>query len=331
MIAHALSDAGLTTLLEAAVAAPSLHNTQPWRFRRGSDGPVDVVEVHADTSRTLTTADPLARSLHTSCGAAVLNLRVAAEHIGYEPRTLLLPSDGTPSHLATVYLLPRAHGLAELQALYAAIPQRRTNRGPYDGRPVPQGLAEELSRAAAAEGVSLRFVNGQEYARLAALVHSADRQFGADARLVAERAAWVGGNRTDDGIPTPALGPVATNADALTRDLGAGAASVSPAERGHTRFEAAPTLAVLETPEDSPMSWLRAGMGLERALLVAAAHGVSASFLNAPVDLGSERWLVRDPSGPWSSAQMVLRLGYGAPAPATPRRPVQGVVDVSGA
>ncbi len=56
-----------------ATRAPSVHNTQPWRFVV-RDGGLDVV---ADWSRRLTVLDPRGRQLLMSCGCAVFNARVA--------------------------------------------------------------------------------------------------------------------------------------------------------------------------------------------------------------------------------------------------------------
>jgi nitroreductase len=63
-----LADDGIVRrLLTAAAAAPSIHNTQPWRFRVAGD---DLIEVHGDPDRMLWAADPHGRALHLSCGAA---------------------------------------------------------------------------------------------------------------------------------------------------------------------------------------------------------------------------------------------------------------------
>ena len=71
---------------------------------------------------------------------------------------------------------------------------------------------------------------------------------------------------------------------------------------------------------DRPIDWLRAGQALQRVLLVAARHGVSASFLNQPLDLRDMRGR-RDPHHHRGHAQMIIRFGYGPHLPRSPRRP----------
>ncbi|HEY3002137.1 MAG TPA: nitroreductase family protein, partial [Kribbellaceae bacterium] len=67
----------LDILLTAAVAAPSMHNTQPWRFEVGGR----AIDVFLDESRSLPAEDPSGRAMRIAAGAAVLNLRIAAAHL----------------------------------------------------------------------------------------------------------------------------------------------------------------------------------------------------------------------------------------------------------
>jgi hypothetical protein len=71
---------------------------------------------------------------------------------------------------------------------------------------------------------------------------------------------------------------------------------------------------------------MRAGQALQRALLVATTEGLSASFMNQPLEQPDLRWLVRSPVTGRGHTQMILRLGYGVPVPATPRRPISQVL-----
>ena len=166
-----------------------------------------------------------------------------------------------------------------------------------------------------------------EVARIIDLLHHADLAEHADPARVAERQAWVGGPHRSDGIPLAALGPRPTQVRAAYRDLGHAVGGV----RDHAEFEAAPTIAIISTTHDRPVDWVRAGQALERLLLEATAAGVSASFLNQPLEQDDLRFLVRSPLTGVGHSQMVLRLGYGDEVPATPRRPPVIIERMTGA
>src|SRR4029078_5517973 len=96
-------------------------------------------------------SDPDGRQLHLSCGAALLNLRVAAEHLGYEAHSRLLPDTHRRPRPARVLLTRTARGRGA-ENLYDAIPWRHTNRGPFEDRPLPRATVEALVQAAGLEG-----------------------------------------------------------------------------------------------------------------------------------------------------------------------------------
>ena len=82
----------LRDCIQAATAAPSVHNTQPWLFRLRGAG----LEVIVDPRRRLSTVDPQGREMYVSVGAAVFNLRVALAARGWQEHTTLLPDPATP-------------------------------------------------------------------------------------------------------------------------------------------------------------------------------------------------------------------------------------------
>ncbi len=67
-----LSAADVAAVVAMAGRAPSVHNTQPWRFAI-HDSAIDLL---ADTSRLLPSIDPDGRELMISCGAALFGLRL---------------------------------------------------------------------------------------------------------------------------------------------------------------------------------------------------------------------------------------------------------------
>ncbi|UWE10530.1 Acg family FMN-binding oxidoreductase [Actinacidiphila bryophytorum] len=322
----ALDAATLEKLVSAAVAAPSIHNTQPWRYRLDPD--TMTVEVRAAWDRTLQHTDPEGRALHISVGAAVFNLRVAVAHFGWEPVVRLLPRPAEPGLLATVRLAgPRGHtGPAREAGLYDAIWRRHSSRFPFSEQQVPGDVLAEIAQAADAEGAHLSCPRPGENARILQLTEEAERFAVVDPDRGAESRSWV---REDaaDGMPGAALGPYDSSGHLPMRDF----AALRPADRRPSAaFERHPVVAVLATAHDAPADWLRAGQALERALLVATAHQVRASLFSQAVEEPDVRWALRDPRGGHEHVQMLIRFGYGPEGPATPRRPVRDVLDTGG-
>jgi hypothetical protein len=183
-------------LLGAAVAAPSMHNTQPWRFR--VPRAANTIELHADPARTLRYSDPRGRALHIACGTALLNLRLAAAVAGRQPVVQLLPDHGQALLLPTVRLAGPYHAQPWELELHAAITRRHTNRGPFSGRPVPYGVLAELADAAEIEGAMLHILDHDETIRVLHLAQDAERDQLADPCLPG-RTGPVGGRGTRSG------------------------------------------------------------------------------------------------------------------------------------
>lgn len=308
-------------LVRTAAAAPSVHNSQPWSFRPRPDR----VEVWVDESRALPRLDPRGRSRLISCGAAVLNLRLATEHLGREPLTALFP-DGDGRHVADVVRGPAREPGRDGEALYAAVVDRRTNRGAYRRENVPRAAVYRLRRAALAEGAVLHEIRTgrQREALLAALRHSVDTQL-ADPLLQEEFAAWTrpdGGSDGPwgDGVPQRAWERAAcpTVAGAVSRPDDGGRALADVVEHG--------SLFLLTTATDDRVAWLRAGMAVQRVLLTAHLVGLAVGFLNQPVDAPALRPLLPSALDAPGAAQVLLRVGYPwTLPPRTQRRPLHEV------
>lgn len=315
--------AGVRRLIAAAVAAPSVHNTQPWRFRR-VDG--DTLDLYADLDRLLTVTDPLGRGLGISCGAALFNLRLAIRMTGHDPRVLALPDPGArPDLLVTVHATPGAPPGPDERLLHDMIPHRRTNRFPFDGRPLPKDVLNRLIAAAHDEDATLLLVRGETARRVLDMVAAADDTLAADAAYRAELAYWT--RPGADGVPYHAFGPRPGHGGPPMRDFGLSGTRHAHEGRGETAdFEADPQLAALFTRGDGLRDWLRAGQALQRVLLTATAHGVAASMFSQPLDLRPPQHR-GDRAGPFGYLQMLIRFGYGPPVPRVPRRPVSEVLD----
>lgn len=300
--------------LEAAIAAPSVMNTQPWRFQAHPTG----VDVFVDRARQLTVADPDGRELLISIGAALMNLRLALLDHGCQP-VVRRPRAGRGDLVATVGFGPAAAPDATVRALAGAIGRRHTNRRPYADMVVPATAIEELGAAATAEGAAMSTVHPVGRDAILSLARSADVRLRADEEYLRELAAWVHpGPGRGDGLPAQVLGAADAGGVIPLRDTSDAATAVP--------FERHPTLLLLSTAGDAPPDWLRAGQALQRCLLTATVRQLAAQPITQLLEVASLRQLLTDPAT-HRHPQMILRLGYAQPAPVTPRRPLQHVLE----
>ncbi len=325
----------LHAVMEAAVAtatlAPSVHNTQPWHFTLADDR----IEMRADLARKLDVLDPTGRQLYVSCGAALHHLTLALRAEGIDSSVALLPDD-SPDHLATIVVSEGAAPTAAEQALKAAVAERHTQREPFDGRRVDHETLALLRRAAEAEGAWLALLESREdQITLAVLQSHADQLEVDNPAYQAELQAWRRSEPSPDGIPGSAVPRVGNerHSEVVVRDFEAGApesdaAITAAAEADHAALpDERPALVILGTDSDTPSQWLRAGQALSHLLLEATVLGLRASMLGQVIDLPGTRDQVRRLLRLVGEPQMVLRIGYGPLAPATPRRPLSEVVN----
>jgi len=314
----------LRFFLQWAVLAPSRNNTQPWLFEIAGD----ELRAYADVSRTLPISDPDGRQLLMSCGAALVNLRLAAAHFGHATSLEILPGHRQDGLLARVRLEERCASTPEVEEMFRAIPRRRTNRLPLDGREPPDGLVTALLREARRESVSLRPVEPHQRRVVAELIAEGDALAWSSSRYRAELSEWVRSNRSPrrDGLPGFALGM--SNAAALVHPLVMRWRNPARAEAERDRRRALGTkaLVVMSTPRDGKAEWLRAGGALQRVLLRATAAGLFASYFTQPIEAPALRRRLADAVGDPGAPQIMFRLGYGLEPRPTPRRAVEDVL-----
>jgi nitroreductase len=309
-----------TTLIAAAVRAPSSHNTQPWVFR--VRGP--CIDLLADRTRALPASDPDDRELTISCACALFNLRVAAAHAQLAAM-LQAPSDpADPDWLTTLELAPASAPDAPLASLFDAVALRRTYRRTFADRPVAADVLEALAEAATREGAWLHVLESKDQRQQAAeLVAEGDEEQWANPTWRRELAAWMHPRRHGDGLALPGLALPIAQAVVRTFDMGYGVAA-----RDIQLADASPVLAVLGTTGDALADWLAAGQALQRLLLTAALHGLQASYLNQPIQMAPLRNQLRQVTGRAGFVQLLLRLGYAdGEVHATPRRPLEEVIE----
>ena len=314
---HPLDAASLEQLVSAAAAAPSIHNTQPWRFRLCPE--TATLEVRAVPERSLRATDPTGRALLVSVGAAVFNLKVAARHLGWEPAVRLLPDPREPQLLAALRLTGApAVGPGPRPDLFEAIWRRHSSRLPFTARTVPAEIIAELIEAPHTEGALLIAAGPAETRRMLALTAEAEHRNATAPERREESRSWIRDSPDSPyGIAPSALGPQDAFERIPVRDFtGTRATSVLPS----APFETHPVILVLTTDHDRRADWLRTGQALQHVLLLATAHHLRSSLLHQVMEWPDLRAAARDPRSGQRHVQLLIRLGYGPDGPASPRQ-----------
>lgn len=152
---------------EAARWAPSLNNSQPWRFRRLPHG----LRVMEDPGRL---ADRRSRVL--ACGAAALNARVTLQALGHAVEVDTDPALDAPTLVATVRTADGSAAAGATDpltgALAAAVWRRRTHRRIYRSHAVAEDDLLVLSRAVRTEGARLSVLDSRARRELGDLVRA---------------------------------------------------------------------------------------------------------------------------------------------------------------
>lgn len=305
-------------LITTAARAPSVHNSQPWRFRVGPD----TVELWCDPRRR-TWSDLSGREMLISCGAALYGLRLAVRSLGFQPVVETLPDPDRLRLLARVRP-GRALPLNALEArLLAAMPHRHTHRGAFEPGALPAGLLPRLQNDVFVEGAELAIIPpGLAFGRLTRLAASAARRGDLDPRARATIRRWTraADGTQRDGIPATALaagpalrlrpGRLPQRDFDLGRNLG-----LLPAEGAPPAVTA-----VLLTRDDRRSDWLRAGQALHRMLLHATTEWVFASLYTQPLEDPVTRMLIPGQLGLPGYPQMILQLGRTRTTASTARR-----------
>lgn len=341
---------GPLALVRAAILAANAHNTQPWLFKVMERR----IDLYANTVRNLGAFDPYLREMHLSLGCAVENMSLAAIANGYDAEVTLaegalgpIPNIHEPTLVAAIDLSP---GKQEQSRLYETIPQRHTNRGPYNpDRSLPPEVLGKLRRIAEndPEMNVFLYMAESEKAKFGDAVIKATEAIIADATMVHDsetwfRHSWADIQRFRDGPTLDAAGlpPLMT---AIAKML-----PPSSAETNHrywldaTRDVHVATspvfgLIAVRDPYDRVQT-MRAGRMWQRMHLWATGQGIAMQPLNQPVELvDRERELNKAPHAAQVLADLTgdpawkptfaFRAGYPERvALASPRRPVEQVV-----
>jgi hypothetical protein len=315
--------AALAAAARAAGFAPSIHNTQPWRWRVVGS----TLELWAVRERQLTITDPLGRMLTLSCGAALHHARVTLAAEGWQIDVDRMPQPTQPDLLARVTLQERIEVAPAAMRLLQTVRIRHTDRRPVSDVPVDRTLIDGLRQVADREGAHLHVLDRNGVIELAGAASRAQHVEGMDEAWAEELSYWAGGERREGfGVPDEVIPSAPPPTTVPGRDFAS--TGTLPVDTGHDR-EA--VYAILYGAEDVALEWLRAGEALSAVWLEAIERDLTVLPLSAAIEVPQTRQTLQRLLAYLGQPFLVLRIGVGldrAGPPHTPRLAAEQTVEI---
>lgn len=314
----------LESAARASLRAPSVFNTQPWKWHLSGD----LLELSSDPDRRLGVTDPEGRLLLLSCGGALHHARLTLAAQGWHADVKYLPDERHPDLLARIQVIGPAPADPAAARLADAIIRRRTDRRTFGERTVSEETLKRLQRQVESQGAHLYLVPDDRVPELAVAVDEAadveyfDPAYRTELTRWTHRPAWTG-----DGVPpstavTPALRRVP--ARNLLPDGSPGLLAGAGGDEGAAYV-------VLFGASDRPIDLLRGGEAMSALLLLATAEGVSTAPISEAVEIAWPRHLLARLLSGAGEPYLIVRLGYpdsDEVLPVSPRRQARETIRI---
>jgi hypothetical protein len=306
-----------------ACRAPSLHNSQPWRWVADGSG----LHLFVDTSRAMYSTDRSGREAIISCGAVLDHLRVTMAAAGWRTNVDRFPDPNHRDHVASIDFVPMDYVTDAHRRLADAVLLRRTDRLPMAAPPDWESL-ERVLRAVVDDDVAhLDVIGDDDRPQLAEASMLTESLRLYDTSYHAELNWWTAPFETIDGIPHSSL---VSAAESERVDVGRTFPVTSHSERRPSIHEDRSVVLVLSTEGDTREDALGCGEMLSRVLLDCTLAGMATCTLTHLTEVAASRHIISTLIGRTAWPQVLIRVGV-APVleqlpPPTPRRPIDDVL-----
>jgi hypothetical protein len=302
--------------------APSIHNSQPWRWRIGPE----LLDLTLVRARVLQATDPQARLAILSCGTALHHARIRLAAQGWGTTVECLPDGADGDRLARISLAGRVEADPVAARLALAVTHRYTDRRSDPGAPLDFDRLRSIVAAVRRYGNDLRLLRPSQVFELAQAVELARRTEAEQPDSRRELAGWVGaGHPAGAGIPEGALPAGESYGVVPKREFRPTGTALITQSQHH-----ASVFAVLFGTGDGPGDWLAAGEALSAGWLTATQLDVSVLPLSIVIEVERSRAMVGRILGsgsPYLALRFAVAHHAADRAVRTPRLPLEAILD----
>jgi len=308
-----------------ACRAPSVHNSQPWRWVSEGGG----LHLYVDRTRWVHNTDHSGRESLISCGAVLDHLRVAMAAAGWQAHIKRFPNPDNIDHLASVEFSPREL-VADVDRNRAeAILQRRTDRLPFRCPTFWARFEPALRGSVDGTAAMLDVLSDEVRSQLAEASQLTETLRRYDASYHAELQWWTSPFALSVGIPPEAL---ASTSEQWRVDVARDFPARSDTDRRADLSVDGSKILVLSTAGDTRAEVFSCGEALSTVLLECTMAGMATCTLTHLIELDESRDIVRRLIRERGEPQVLIRVGIAPPIEdlpaATPRRPLDDVLEI---
>jgi nitroreductase len=322
----------ITRAVELACRAPSLHNSQPWRWVASSA----VVDLYADPDRIVASTDSSGREAIISCGAVLDHFRDAMLAAGWDTNVDRFPNPSNLDHLASIDFAPADYVTDAQRDRAAAMARRRTDRRSFRAPEHWASFEPALRSAFDPELATLDVLADDTRPRLVEASRLTEVLRRYDDLYHHELRWWTAPLREAEGIPGSALPSAAPGgADGVNRRFPAnGHAEGDSAAHDQATIDRA-KIVVLSTYGDTRADALSCGQALSAVLLECTVAGLATCTVTHITEVQASRDIVRELLADAAVVpQVLVRVGAEPaaeePPEPTPRRPLRDVLEIRG-
>ena len=311
-----------------ACRAPSLHNSQPWRWVVEGD----TAQLFVEPDRVVRGADSSGREALIACGAVLDHFRVAMAAAGFTANADRFPNPNNRLHVASIDFTAMEFVTDGHRQRANAILLRRTDRLPFAAPPDWDTFEPALHDTVDSDAVRLDIISDHLRPQLAEASQLTESLRLYDSSYHAELDWWTAAFAVTEGIPHSSL---VSAAESDRVDVGRTFPVTHHRERRPEVDEDRSKVLVLSTYDDTRDSVLRCGELLSAVLLDATMVGLATCTLTHITEVPASREIVAgliDQSNHRITPQVLIRVGLTPSIedvpPPTPRRPIGEVFEV---
>ncbi len=317
----------LINLTKYAIKAPSVHNSQPWKFKLEENS----ITIFPDYERILPVADRDNRELFISLGCALENLIIAAGYFGYHTEIEMRMEDPLKESIRVEF---SSGNNQNYEKLFKNIEIRQSTRSKYNKALIPPADIEKLNEAGNQDQVLFLLLTAAvdidpiiEITKRATVLQFLNKEF------INELIKWIRFSRrtakkTGDGLYSGTIG-----SPSVPKWLGKLILKLTldpkrEARKNVNLMKNSSGILIFIAKENSKEAWINLGRSFQRVTLTATSLNINHAHINAACEpIAARRELVEVLQlNPEEQPFLIIRIGYSAKRPYSFRRPLKDVL-----